>query len=210
LPKSIVIHIEKSGTIPDSYKVDIIDIKDDGSQEIIHRVVPVIKYWKFTDKDLIERKLYPLLPLQVFLLRSKLKKFAKETLSKDKQKVIQEIKDLTEKIITEAKNLAEQGKINKGDDDKIITALAKLIDYLNKQYKFDENLNQEVDTVIKSVFETLKEESKAEGKAEGREESKEEIAENFLRDGISKEIVIKNTGLSADQIEKISNKINMK
>ena len=36
------------------------------------------------------------------------------------------------------------------------------------------------------------------------EERAEKIAANFLRDGISKEIVIRNTGLSAEQVEKIA------
>ncbi|MCL1793922.1 MAG: Rpn family recombination-promoting nuclease/putative transposase [Oscillospiraceae bacterium] len=40
------------------------------------------------------------------------------------------------------------------------------------------------------------------------EERAEKIAENFLKDGISKEIVIKNTGLSIKQIEKIIKRIN--
>jgi hypothetical protein len=166
LPKTIVIHVEKSNSIPDSYEFELIDIKADGSEEIIHRVIPVIKYWELTDKDLIEQQLYPLLPLQIFLLRSELKKFAKEQDSAGKNKLIQQIKNLTEKMIIEVKNLAEAGKINKGDDDRIITALAKLIKYLNAQYNFGDKLNQEVDTVIKSVFTTLKEEGVKEGKKE--------------------------------------------
>ncbi|MCL2813104.1 MAG: hypothetical protein FWD23_00740 [Oscillospiraceae bacterium] len=42
------------------------------------------------------------------------------------------------------------------------------------------------------------------------EEKAETIAENFLRDGISKEIVIRNTGLSIEQVEKIIKRINRK
>ena len=39
---------------------------------------------------------------------------------------------------------------------------------------------------------------------DAKEEAKEEVAANFLRDGISKDIVIRNTGLSAEQVEKIA------
>jgi hypothetical protein len=162
LPKSVVIHVEKNKNIPDCYESEIVDIKADGSEEIIHRIVPVIKYWQLTNKDLIEQQLYPLLPLQIFLLRGELKKFAKEKDSAGKNDLIQKIKNLTEKIIIEIKNLAEEDKINKGDDDRIITALAKLIEYLNNQYNFGKKLNQEVDTVIKSVFTNIKEEGKIE------------------------------------------------
>jgi len=40
------------------------------------------------------------------------------------------------------------------------------------------------------------------------EERSEEIAENLLRDGISKEVVIKNTELSIEQVEEIITRIN--
>ena len=43
-----------------------------------------------------------------------------------------------------------------------------------------------------------------------KEEKAENIAENLLRDGISKEIVIRNTGLSIEQVEKIIKRINRK
>jgi len=41
-----------------------------------------------------------------------------------------------------------------------------------------------------------------------KEEKAEKIAENFLRDGVPKEIVIRNTELSIAQVEKIIKKIN--
>jgi hypothetical protein len=196
LPKSIVIHVEGSKSVPDCYESKIVDIKDDGSKEIIHRVIPVIKYWKLTDKDLIEKRLYPLLPLQIFLLRGKLKKFAKEKDSEDKRKVIKEIKDLTEKIIIEVKNLAQENKINKDDDDRIITALNRLIKYLNKQYNFDENLNQEVDTVIKSVFTTLKEEGKM------------EVAEKMILKNEPLEKIIEYSELPEKKIRELAKKLS--
>ena len=155
LPKTIVIHVEKGNSIPDNYEFELVDIKDDGSEEVIRRVVPVVKYWELTEKDLIDQKLYPLLPLQIFLLRGELKKYADEQDSENKRRLVRQIKDLTEKIIVEAKNLAEAGKINAGDDDRIVTALGRLIKYLNDQYNFDNDLEREVSTVIESVFTTL-------------------------------------------------------
>lgn len=40
--------------------------------------VPVMKYWKYSDKDLIKKKMYPLLPLQLFNLKQDLEKAAKK------------------------------------------------------------------------------------------------------------------------------------
>ena len=185
LPKSIVIHVESGKSIPDCYESEIVDVKADGSEEIIHRVVPVIKYWLLTDEDLIEKRLYPLLPLRIFLLRSELKKFAKEKDSEANQKIVQQIKDLTEKIITEAYQLVREGEINKGDDDRIVAALDRLIKYLNKQYSFDENVDREVDTVITSVFTTLEEKGRKKGEKEGRFASRPNYTKYFCIERIS-------------------------
>ena len=200
LPKSIVIHVESNQNIPDCYESEIVDIKADGAEEIIHRIVPVIKYWEMTDKDLIEQKLYPLLPLQIFLLRSNLKKFAKEKNSDSKQKVIQEIKDLTEKIIIQAHNLVRENKINESDDYKIVAALDKLIKYLNKQYNFDENLDQEVDTVIQSVYITLKEETKREAKTE--------VAKKMILKDKPLAEIIEFTGLAEKKIRELAKELS--
>ena len=43
-----------------------------------------------------------------------------------------------------------------------------------------------------------------EAKEVWQEERAEKIAENFLREGVSKEIVIRSTGLSAEQVESIA------
>ena len=204
LPQSIVIHVEKSDSIPDCYESEIVDVKADGSEETIHRVVPVIKYWELTDKDLIEQKLYPLLPLQIFLLRGKLKKFAKETGSEDKRKVVDEIKGLTEKTITEVKWLATEGKITKDDDDRIITALARLIKYLDEQYQFGENLNQEVDTVIESVFTQLE----RKGRERGIEENKLEVAEKMILKNKPLDEIIEFSELAEDKIRQLAKKLS--
>ena len=43
-----------------------------------------------------------------------------------------------------------------------------------------------------------------------QEDRAEKIAENFLRDGISKDIVIRNTGLSIEQVERVIERMNRK
>ena len=185
--------VEK-GNVPDYYEFELVNIKEDGSEEVIHRVVPVLKYWELTDRDLIERKLYPLLPLQIFLLRDKLKRFANK--SDGKREVIQEIKNLTENIITEVKRLADEGKLMTDDDDRIITALNRLIKYLNKKYNLDKNLNREVDTVIKSVFTTLKEEGKV------------EVVEKMILKDKPLEEIIELSGLTEKKIKEVAKKLS--
>ena len=48
-----------------------------------------------------------------------------------------------------------------------------------------------------------KEEGKAEGLEEGAKKEKIEIAKNLLKDGISIEVVSKNTGLSIEELEEL-------
>ena len=203
LPETIVIHVEKGKSIPDSYEFELVDKKGDGTEEVIRRVVPVIKYWELTEQDLIERQLYPLLPLQIFLLRGELKKYAEEKDSEDKRRLIQQIKELTEKIIVEARDLAEMGEIGKDDAERIITALGRLIKYLNDKYKFDENLDKEVRTVIESVFTTIRKE----GKIEGAEENKIATAKKMIiRDKPLGEIV-EFSGLTEKRIRQLAKKL---
>jgi len=220
LPKTIVIHIEKSNSIPDNYEFELVDIKDDGSEEVIRRVVPVIKYWELTEKDLIEQQLYPLLPLQIFLLRGELKKYADEKDSENKRQLIQQIKQMTEKIIVEVKNLAETGKINQGDDDRIVTALGRLIKYLNEQYNFDNNLNKEVNTMIESVFTTLEKrgiergrkeglkEGKKEGRKEGANKTKIAIAEKMILNYEPLNKIKEYSGLTEIKIRQLAKKLS--
>ena len=49
-----------------------------------------------------------------------------------------------------------------------------------------------------------KEEGKAEGLEEGAKKEKIEIAKNLLKDGISIEVVSKNTGLSIEELEELN------
>ena len=107
---------------------------------------------------------------------------------------------MTEKIIVEAKNLAETGKIKAGDDDRIVTALGRLIKYLNEQYNFDEKLNREVDTVIESVFTTLEK--------KGRENGKIEMVEKMILDNESLEKIIRYSGLTEKKIKQIAKKLS--
>lgn len=67
-PKQKVIFFEENKNINDIIKLRIL-LSDD--QSFIYSV-PVMKYWEYTDKELLENKMYPLLPLQLFKLRKEL------------------------------------------------------------------------------------------------------------------------------------------
>jgi len=216
LPKSMVIHVEASERIPDSYEYELVDVKADGTEETLHRTVPVLKYWELTGDELIARQLYPLLPLQVFMQRGKLKRYAKESGTAAKREVVEEIKEIAAKIIISAKELTERGRMSAGDDDRIITALDRLVKYLNVQYEFGDKLNEEVETVIESVFTKLRREGVEEGKREGKREGKKAgVEEN--RKATAEKMILKNrpiaeiiefSELSESKIKKLAKKLS--
>ena len=67
-PKQKVIFFEENKNIEDSLKLIIVF---DNDKEFLYEV-DVMKYWQYNDEDLIEKKMYPLIPLQLFNLRKKL------------------------------------------------------------------------------------------------------------------------------------------
>ena len=62
IPKQLVIFIEQNPSIKDELRLRL--IFPDG-QEVKYRV-PIMKYWEYGKEEILEQKLYPLLPLQVF------------------------------------------------------------------------------------------------------------------------------------------------
>ncbi|WP_455584444.1 Rpn family recombination-promoting nuclease/putative transposase [Bacteroides sp.] len=70
-----------------------------------------------------------------------------------------------------------------------------------EQRAYDEHLSAIM--IQNDVLDGAKLEGRMEGREEGREEKQIEIARNFKKMGLSVEIIIKGTGLSAEEIEKL-------
>ena len=69
---------------------------------------------------------------------------------------------MAEKITIETRRLKLENKISFDDAGKIVTALNKIIMYLNELYGFDKGLNEEVNVVIKSILDEMIEEREKE------------------------------------------------
>lgn len=69
-PKQKVIFFEENKNIKNQLKLKII-FPDE--KEIIY-TVDIMKYWEYSDEQLREKKMYPLIPLQLFKLRKELEK----------------------------------------------------------------------------------------------------------------------------------------
>lgn len=114
--------------------------------------VDVIKYWKYSDEELIKKQMYPLIPLQLFNLRKKLH-FAKQKNDMDKIKELSiTAKNLATKLAYESKELFEKQEILGEDFHKMLLSVQNLIEYLNQNYIEDDSLEEEVSTMTKTLY----------------------------------------------------------
>ncbi|MGL4876275.1 MAG: hypothetical protein ACRC30_16685 [Clostridium sp.] len=178
-PKQYVIFIEENEKIPDSLKLQI-KFQDNQS---IHYEVPVMKYWKYDDKDLLEKKMYSLLPLQIFLFRKELSKNFKNGKLKDKEKFIKKIKELTETLVKEATGLFKIGEIVGEDYDKILVMIDYLISYLNNKYIYDNEIEEEIRVLNRTYLDT---EAIRIGREQGLQKGLEQGLEKGLEQGLEK------------------------
>jgi len=194
-PKPLVIYFEKNSAIGD--ELELLLIFPDET-EYTYRV-PVLKYWEKSKQDLLNEKLYALLPLQLFSLRAEMEKAEKH---KDKQhlkQLGQLALDLAKEIQKDSLNLKEIGDITDRDFDKLLTAVENLIEYLNQKYMDDPNLVREVRKMTLSVYDREIERAK---------ETKEtEVIQNAILKGYSNEIIQDITGATFERIEELRSEL---
>jgi len=193
MPKSLVIHIEDGGGVPnDCYNVDL--VLADGN--VINYTVPVMRYWEYDDKELINRQLYTLLPLQVFLLRSELDKMTADNNEAARQAAILKAKNITEKIAEKIIELYDENKFTLDDADKIMVGLTEIFKHLNNRYKVNEKLNTEVNIMTRTFIDKKAMQKTA-------KEAKIETATKMLSNNEPINKIIDYTGLTEKEIKKI-------
>ena len=197
LPKAVVIHFEESGTIPDQYKKGV--LFPNGTRN--EYTVDVMKYWTLSDKALIKKKLYNLLPLQLFTLRAELDKIMTDETDQSKETVTAKAKETINKIVDIADKIYQENEINADDHDKIITGLAELIRHLDERYKLNQKLSG-----VNEMIKTLNIARKAEQKGETNKAV--EIATKLLLKNTPINEIIELTGLTEKKIATIQKTLN--
>lgn len=202
IPQQLVIFIEQNLKIKDELRLRL--FFPDG-QEVRYRV-PVMKYWEYGKEEIIEQKLYPLLPLQVFKLRYEMEKIKsrKTHTEQELRELIWKAQQIVEKISGEAVRLFQAEEIDGEDLHKILLANAELFRYLNSRYVKDEKLNEEVLRMAKTLYDPVVEErGKIKGKREGKRERNMEITRRLLQKKMSVDEIKEITDLSDKEIERI-------
>ena len=184
-PKQKVIFFEENKNIDDQLKLLIIFSEE---EEFLYKV-DVIKYWQYSDEDLIQKQMYPLIPLQLFNLRKKLH-FAKQKNDIDK-----------------IKELFEKHEILGEDFHKMLLAIQNLIEYLNQNYIEDESLEEEVSIMTKTLYDPEVERRGYEkGEKSGYEKGKIEIVLNMYSEGLSEKQISKFTNIDVEGVQEIIKK----
>ncbi len=194
IPRQLVIYIEQHKDITDELKLRIVYPDDDEKSYTI----PVMKYWEYKTSDLLEKKLYPLLPLQVFKLRRKLNLLKKRKHTPlQLQEILYEARGIAEEVGGVSRRLYEKEIITGEDLNRILTALSNLVRYLHSKYGYVRHIVKEVEKVLKTLYDPVVEER---GRKEGKKEGKKEVALEALKEGFSLDSIMKITGLDEKTI----------
>ena len=165
LPHQRVIYFEPNSSISDSLSLTI--ESPDGTQSFTYEV-PVLKNWDFTLDELVAKKMYPLLPLQIFNYRPEM--YEAEKHPERAQEVLGKMKEKTRELMDVFHGLYDSGEIKQDDYDKFLTALQNLNHYFNDNFFQDDKFSEEVITMTTSVIKPLVEQATARGRAEGKAE----------------------------------------
>ena len=111
--------------------------------------------------------------------------------------------DLAEKLANESKKLFDQDEILGEDFHSMLLAIQNLIEYLNKNYIEDENLEEEVNIMTKSLYDP---EVEKKGIEKGIEQQQSEIVLNMLGEGLDEATISKFTKIDIEKVKEIIKK----
>ena len=150
IPRQLVIYMEEHREIKDKLTLTI--VFPDGEEK--NHDVAVMKYWQYKTADLVAKELYPLLPLQLFTLRHKLKRLkdSRGEGTEATREALDEIKVIINEVGAESQRLYDQKAITGEDYHQILLAMQNLFNYLNRKFGNIEHLNKEVGEMIKTLY----------------------------------------------------------
>ena len=147
--------------------------------------------------------MYLLIPLQLFNLRKKLHSAKKKNDINTIKELSIVARNLAEKLANESKELFDQDEILGEDFHSMLLAIQNLIEYLNRNYIDDENLEEEVNIMTKSLYDP---EVEKKGIEKGIEQGHEEIVLNMFGQGLDEATISKFTKLDIEKVKEITKK----
>ena len=219
-PRQLVIFLEENDRVGDSIAFRL-QLPDEA--EIVYRV-PAMRYWQLSPEQLRERRMYALLPLQVFKVRKGLRHIAgSDRPEEEKRRLMEaqfaELKLVVRKTVETIADLHGQKLLTTRDMDRMLRVLSSVSNYLYRHYgEAYEQTEKEVFVLIKSFYdpalvekgraEGRKEglrEGRQEGRQEGRREGKMQVARRMLSLNMDVQTVVLATELPLEEVEKLRN-----
>jgi len=158
-PDPRVIFIEENEKIPDMLQLKIKIPK----QEPVLYQVPAFKYWLYSARQLYDRQMDLLLPLQVFKIRKYLKAEGKMNAA-----AYQSLVKTAEETIRIIGQALEEGKVTPEDAGEMNAILVNIMEYLYGKYGDYRKIDREVKNMIKTFYDPgLVEKGRREGWQEG-------------------------------------------
>lgn len=220
-PKQLVIFLEENNNIKDD--ISFILTMPDGNE--LNYIVPTMKYWKYSEQDLVDKKLYALLPFQVFKLRKAIESISCSNKPHEQkaQLIYLELKklfDVSERVAKISSDLYNNKEIIGADFKKILLVLKNISDYLYDKYGEYPIIEKEVKTMLTTLYNpALVKKGIAEGiekrlpqevqKKVQKEVQKEveQIARTALEKGSDVDFVSEITKLDIETVKKIQAEI---
>lgn len=210
-PKQLVIFLEENKNIKNElyFRLRLPD-----EQEIKFKV-PVMKYWEYCAEDLKDKKMYALLPLQVFKSRKSIKAIYDNAGIRHEEKA-RLINNEFEKLIVVIKStlgivgeLYSSSEIIGSDLEKILRVLTNITEYLYKKYGEYTSVSKEVENMVTTLYNpAIKEEGIREGMKKGIEKGRKNVAINMLKENLDIDLVVKFTGLPKEEIINLRQEID--
>lgn len=144
--------------------------------------------------------MYPLIPLQLFNLRKELEKAHNKNDLNKISELSKHAKNLAAKLAKESAKLFEEDEILGEDFHKMLLAIQNLIEYLNRNYMKDENIENEVNKMTKTLYDP-------EVEKRGREKGRQEVIEKLLLSGMEAEKIASILDVDICLVREISEKL---
>ena len=169
-PKQIVIYLDSSKHIPDSY---IITLVVEGGKEFSYSV-PTIKFQDADMSEVIRKHMIILLPFKLLKIRERFKKeYESYTINGDNERlknIVQELRDIYERdIIKTIEASFKNEEISRHDMEVLIKLTIRLFDHLYSKYSsleevdnmlYDQSLDLDIDRYMDRIEELEEEVSK--------------------------------------------------
>ncbi|MDQ2085094.1 Rpn family recombination-promoting nuclease/putative transposase [Herbivorax sp. ANBcel31] len=200
-PKQSVIYLEENQNIKDMIVLKI--RKPDGSIEQYE--FPTMKYWEYTQEELINKKMYALLPFQVFNTRKAIENISNSSKAHEEKAQLIKIEfnkliKVIESVGKRSAELYEEEEIKSSDFERILLVLKSISDYIYNKYGEYKQVEKEVETMLTSLY------NPAIAKESERKKALK-VAREAIKEGADVDFIAKITELDKETVIKIKEEL---